>query len=108
MELFIPHNCISCGNTEEAKFVFSGPHVKQLCSVCDSYVKFVSKSTVPDATEVKLRIWAITTDLQEISQAKSRCGFVEGLDGLQNRMMYWRLYLAIRNGRTPQGLKKLI
>lgn len=96
MELFIPHNCSACGQTEEAKFVFSGPHVKQICNSCNAYVKFVSKSAIPDATEIKLKIWAITKDVSFIDAAKEQCGFVEGLTGLQNRMMYWRLYLSVK------------
>lgn len=96
MDLFIPHNCSVCGQTEEAKFVFSGPHVKQLCGHCDVYVKFVSKSTIPDATETRLKIWAITQDVPLIDAAKEECKFVEGLSGLEKRMMYWRLYLAVK------------
>lgn len=96
MELFIPHNCSACGKTEEAKFLFSGPHVKQVCGHCNAYVKFVSKSIIPDATEIRLKIWSITQDVPLIEAAKEQCGFVEGLSGLQNRIMYWRLYLSVR------------
>ncbi|RZJ92459.1 MAG: hypothetical protein EOO20_01755 [Chryseobacterium sp.] len=96
MDLFIPHFCPVCGQTEEAKFVFSGPHVKQVCGNCDAYVKFVSKSVVPDATETRLKIWSITQDVPLIDAAKEECKFVDGLIGLEKRMMCWRLYIAVR------------
>jgi len=97
MILLKPYECPHCGAADEAKFVFSGPHIKQVCNHCDAYVKFIPKSQVPDATEPKLRIWASTDqDEQKIAQGKSRCGFIENLTGIERNMMYWRLYLAIR------------
>lgn len=97
MNLLKPFDCTHCGATDEAKFVFSGPHIKQVCNCCDSYVKFIPKASIPDATEVRLRIWSITQQSQElIQQAKQECGFVEDLRGVERNMMYWRLYLAVR------------
>lgn len=96
MELLIPHECHSCGVVDEAKFIFSGPHIKQLCNGCDRYVKFFHKNRIPDVREIKLKIWAITTDFKEISDAKIKSGFVDNLIGIEQRMVYWRLYLQIR------------
>lgn len=96
MELFIPHVCHVCGQTDEAKFVFSGPHVKQLCNSCGSYVKFVSKSVVPDATEIRFKIWSLTKDVSLIDAAKEASGYVDNLKGLEKRMMSWRLYLKVK------------
>lgn len=96
MELLVPHVCSHCGVTDEAKFIFSGPHLKQVCNSCGRYVKFFSKSAVPDAREVKFKIWGITQDTSFIDAAKEKSGFVDGFNGLELRMMYWRLYLTVR------------
>ncbi len=96
MQLLIPNECHYCGLVDEAKFVYAGPHVKQICNGCGKYVKFFDKSKIPDARETKLAIWAITTDLAQINEAKQESGFVENLKGLDLKMIYWRLYLEIR------------
>ena len=98
MNLLKPYECHHCGVTDEAKFVFSGPHIKQMCNRCNAYVKFIPKASLPDATEVRLRIWSITEQSQEIiDQAKVDCNFVGGLRGTEHNVMYWRLYLAVRD-----------
>jgi len=97
MNLLKPFECHHRGVVDEAKFVFSGPHIKQVCNCCDAYVKFIPKASIPDATETKLRIWSITQQSQElIQQAKRECGFVDNLTGVERNIMYWRLYLAVR------------
>jgi len=96
MGLLLPHQCQICGLEDEAKLVYAGPHVKQVCNGCDNYVKFISKSFIPDIREIKLRIWSITQDLAYIEAAKEACLFVEELPGLDGKMMYWRLYLKLR------------
>ncbi len=97
MNLLKPYECPHCGVEDEAKYVFSGPHIKQVCNHCNAYVKFTSKHQVPDSTEVRLRIWSITNqDVNVISEAKQACFFIEDLRGIERNMMYWRLYLAIR------------
>lgn len=98
MNLLKPFECHHCGVVDEAKFVFSGPHIKQVCNCCDSYVKFISKAQVPDSTETKLRIWSITNQSTLlIEQAKSNCGFIDNLNGVERNIMYWRLYLSVRS-----------
>jgi hypothetical protein len=96
MELLVPHVCSHCGATDEAKFIFSGPHLKQVCNSCNRYVKFFSKSAVPDITEVKLKIWSLTQGTSFIDAAKEPCGFLEGATGLEGKVLYWRLYLKVR------------
>lgn len=96
MQLLIPNECHYCGVVDEAKFVYAGPHVKQVCNECGRYVKFFDKGKIPDSREVKLRIWSLTQDVDYINSAKSEIGFVENLTGLDLKMMYWRLYLQIR------------
>ncbi|MCX3266574.1 hypothetical protein [Pedobacter agri] len=91
-----PHTCGICGARDESKFVYSGPHIKQICNSCGKYVKFVGKSTIPDAGEVRLRIWSITQDVDYIDVAKGSSGFIEGLTGIDKNIVYWRLYLEIR------------
>lgn len=98
MELMIPYDCPRCGVTDEAQFRFAGPHIKQVCNHCGSYVKFFNKSKIPDHQEIRLKIWSITQDLDTINKAKSNIGFVENLKGLHLKIMYWRLYLELRKG----------
>jgi len=82
--------------TDEAKFTYAGPHIKQACNKCNAYVKFVSKSILPDVKEIKLKIWALSEDLDVIEIYKGKIGFVENLNGTDEKIMYWRLYLKIR------------
>lgn len=97
MNLLTPFECHHCGVVDEAQYVFSGPHIKQICGSCGAYVKFVSKASIPDAREIKLKIWSITKqNLEIIDNAKQLCGFVEGLNGIEKNIMYWRLYRQIR------------
>lgn len=96
MELLVPHECQSCGAVDEAKFIFSGPHIKQVCKGCNRYVKFYSKSAIPDVSEVRLKIWSITQDTSFIDAAKEASGFVSGVKGLDGKIYYWRLYLKVR------------
>lgn len=96
MKLLIPHECYNCGLVDEANFLYAGPHIKQICNGCNKYVKFFDKSLIPDAKEVKLKIWSITQDTFLISQAKDYIGFIEGQTGLDLKIGYWRLYLEVR------------
>ena len=96
MQLLIPTECHNCGLVDEAKFVYAGPHVKQICNGCGKYVKFFDKAKIPDSRETKLAIWAITQDLTIISEAKETIGFIDNLKGLDLKIIYWRLYLEMR------------
>ena len=100
MDLLVPHECQRCGVVDEAQFTFSGPHIKQICNACGCYVKFFDKSKIPDAGETKLRIWALTTDLSVIGDCKNRIGFVDDLTGTNKKIMYWRLYLKVRETKA--------
>lgn len=96
MQLLIPNECHNCGLVDEAKFVYAGPHIKQICNGCDSYVKFFPASRIPDYRDIKLRIWAITQDPPLINKAKQECAFVENAKGTDLKLVYWRLYLQLR------------
>jgi hypothetical protein len=96
MKSFFEHTCYKCGLIDEAKFVFAGPHVKQVCNGCGFYVKFFDKAMIPDVMEIKLKIWAITNqDLTLIEKAKREVEFTP-CTGLTAKMMYWRVYLKVR------------
>lgn len=94
----LPHECQSCGLVDESKFKYAGPHIKQVCNGCNSYVKFYSKWLIPDPKEIVLKIQSITMDIDEINEAKKVIGFVlpNGVNSLDKKIMYWRLYLQIR------------
>lgn len=98
MELLVPHECHSCGSVDEAKFTYAGPHIKQVCNGCGRYVKFFSKNCIPDVMEIKFKIWYIVKDTAKIELIKARIGFQDDLSGLDEKMMYWRLYLSVRKG----------
>lgn len=96
MELLVPHECHNCGLVDEAKFIFSGPHIKQVCNGCDRYVKFYAMSAIPDVTEIKLKIWSITRNVGIINSCKKYSSFVPNLSGIEKKITYWRLYLKVR------------
>jgi hypothetical protein len=98
MELMFPITCKHCGVTDEPKFEYAGPHIKMSCSQseCGRYQKFISKAAIPDAGEVRLKIWSISKDVPFIDAAKESCGFVDGLTGIDKNLVYWRLYLKVR------------
>ena len=98
MKLLVPNECHICGLVDEAAFTFSGPHIKSICQGCKSYIKFVSKSSIPDKREIKMKIWYITEDVSIINKHKKEIGFVENLSGIDEKIMYWRLYLSIKEG----------
>lgn len=97
LEPFFKHECHKCGVIDEACFVYSGPHIKQICNECGAYVKFFDKAKIPDVKEIKIKIFSIClSDLHLISEAKKEMGFIENLTGLSAKMMYWKLYLFVR------------
>ena len=102
MELLFSHKSNHCGVTDEARFVYSGPHIKQVCnnSDCGKYVKFISQALIPDVREIKLKIWSISQDVELIDFYKGVSGFADGLSGVDEKITYWRLYLEIRKGEV--------
>lgn len=100
MELLFPHKCNHCGVTDEAKFIYAGPHIKQVCNNCGKYVKFVSQAIIPDVKEIKLKIWAISTDIELIDFTKGLSGFIHDLTGVDEKINYWRLYLKMREDKN--------
>ena len=98
MSKFFEHTCHKCGATDEAMFVYAGPHIKQVCNACGFYVKFFDKAKIPDIKEIKLRMWSISNQNAElINSLKPGVNFIEGMTGLDGKIMYWKLYLALRS-----------
>jgi hypothetical protein len=97
MKSFFEHKCTRCGVIDEARFLFAGPHIKQVCNSCGAYVKFFDKSLIPDVKEIKLKIWVISDqNLELIEKAKKEMEFAGACSGLWEKIMYWRLYLKVR------------
>lgn len=90
-------HCHKCGYEGEGRLTFAGPHIKRTCRSCGAYQDFFTKTDIPDVTEIKLRIWAISDeDLNLINKAKEEIGFtLNGMKPLYVKMMYWKLYLNI-------------
>lgn len=60
-------------------------------------MKFFNKALIPDVKEIKQKIWFMTDGVIEIiNSAKTEVEFIDGLKGLDEKMMYWKLYLNIR------------
>jgi len=90
----IPANCRKCECVDESRFEMKGPHLKQICPKCESYLSFYPKSKFPSTQEIKNKIWEHTTDLDLIKFAKEVSEFKEK-DGLNEQFEYWRLYEKI-------------
>jgi len=58
---------------------------------------------MPDIGEIRLKIWSITQDIAYIDAAKEECSFVPGLPRMDGKMMYWRLYLKLREMEAKYG-----
>lgn len=94
---FFPHTCTKCGHTDEARFVYAGPHVKQVCNHCGFYVKFFPIGSIPDVREIRLKIWhAAAEDLELITRAKHEAEFTERRETLAAKMQWWRVWLKVR------------
>ena len=99
--LFFQTHCHKCGATDEAKFTYAGPHIKQVCNKCNFYIKFFDKASIPDAKDIRLKIWSISNqDIQLINKCKINVDFIEGLKGVDGKMMYWKLYLKVTSCLT--------
>jgi|SRR5215211_7753524 len=103
MDNFFNYYCHRCSVTDEAKFVISGPHVKQVCNNCGFYVKFFSKDLIPSLKDIKLKIFNLCNgDLDIINKAKQEIGFPEEeknkglITGWNLIVLYWDLYLQTR------------
>lgn len=97
MKAFFEHGCHKCGVVDEARFVFAGPHIKQVCNNCGFYVKFFDKAMIPDIKQIRLKIWFISgQNVELINKCKQEVEFIENLTGLGGKMMYWQLYLKVR------------
>lgn len=97
MITFLETDCIHCGSLNEADFVLCGPHLKQICADCGRYVKFFSKALLPELKAIRNKIWAIANeDKETIAKAKKEVGFIDGLTGLEQKVMHWKLYMRLR------------
>lgn len=99
---FFETTCHKCGSVDEAKLILGSVHVKQICNGCGCYVKFFNKALIPDIPEIKMKIWAISSDLTAIKEAKESIDFVEKLSGIYGKIMYWKLYLEMRRRSNCQ------
>lgn len=97
MTTFFQNTCHKCGLVDEAKFVFAGPHLKQVCNGCGFYVKFFDKGMLPDVKDIKYKTWYISSqDIDMINRAKKEVEFMEVKGRIEQKMMYWKLYLKVR------------
>lgn len=101
MQCFFETACHKCGCIDEARFTYAGPHIKQVCNACGFYVKFFDKAQIPDIKDIRLKIWHISNqNLSLIEECKKQTEFIDGLKGLDGKMMYWKLYLNVRHHIT--------
>jgi hypothetical protein len=97
MKLFHEHTCHKCGVIAEMNFNFAGPHIKSICSSCGFYIKFIDAKLIPDIKTLKIRILSLANNnLQIIEAKKKELGlFYEGIDGLNAKIAYWKLYIHL-------------
>lgn len=94
-QLLIPCHCHKCGVVGESNLTWAGPHIKQTCSSCGAYQKFYNKALIPDAREIKIKIWGILkANIETINNIKKDIMFVDNLNGLDKKLQYYKLYKA--------------
>lgn len=94
---FFPHSCHRCGQTDEARFAYAGPHVKQVCNACGAYVKFFPIGAIPDVLTIRGKIWYVSGQSRElIERAKVAAEYADQPDKLQAQMAWWRVWLEVR------------
>lgn len=97
MNNLIESSCHKCGVIGESRLSWAGPHIKQSCDSCGAYQKFYDKALIPDVREIKILIWGIAkSDINLIGEIKKDIQFVEGLNGLDAKLQYYKLYKAIK------------
>jgi len=75
---------------------YAGPHIKEVCSGCGAYIRFAPKVTIPSFQESKQMIWAITQDVELISEKKKEMGvFHPNLKGVDANIAYNNLHVRI-------------
>jgi hypothetical protein len=100
MDNFFNYTCKKCKGEDEAKFCIAGPHVKQVCLHCGTYVKFIDKSLMPSVVDIKHAIWVWSgNDLEIINKAKEKTGFIEPENNytLSAKLTWWNVYLKVRS-----------
>lgn len=94
---FFPTTCHRCGVTDEARFQYAGPHIKQVCNACGFYVKFFDKGAIPDVRAIREKIWFVSKqDLELVHKAMTEAEYVAGTEGMTAKMMWWKVYLQVR------------
>ncbi len=96
MKLLIETTCRYCGAVDEGRFEWKAHNLKQTCMSCGRYLRHYKQEKFPSAKTIKLRIWEIANkDVDLIQHIKDEIEFEE-LDGINEQVMYWNLYLQIR------------
>lgn len=96
--MIFEHHCSTCNKTDEAKFVFVGSQVTQVCNACGAYARLFDRRQLPGLKRIKEACWITSnSDLLLIEDAKEEIKFLEHLKGTNEKMMYWKLYLKLRD-----------
>lgn len=94
---FFPHTCPRCNVTDEARFTYAGPHIKQVCNGCGAYVKFFDKGLIPDVRAIREKIWFVSgKDLELVHKAMSAAEYIPGTGEITAKMQWWRVWLEVR------------
>jgi hypothetical protein len=106
-QFFFPNTCHKCGAIGEAKFIIGSTHLKQVCVACGFYVKFFDKALVPNVLQIRQKIWFVSGQNKElIEQCKVQAEYTDGLSGLNEKIMWWNVYLILlkyKNMKLNEG-----
>ena len=94
--MFAELTCHKCHAVGESKFTISGPHIKQSCSVCGAYIKFIHQRELPSLKDVRAAIWQkVEGDEAVIDQLKDESNFIYYKSDPDRFVQYWKLWLKI-------------
>lgn len=99
IDYFFYNECDKCDTYDEASFHQSGPHIKLVCSGCNSYIKFISPKKTPTLLQIKQKIYdLLNNDKLKVEIMKYFIEFQKYPEGSEKELKeYWRLYLHSRS-----------
>lgn len=98
MILLLENTCDKCGYYSETWLSESNIHIKQSCGKCKSYIKFISRNSIPEPSLLKEKIWSLTRqNVELINDYKIKSNFPKREQEYLTNMplAYYQLYFFI-------------
>lgn len=64
--------CHRCQTRIPHQYCFAGPHIKEVCGRCGSYIRFAPIISIPNHLESRKKIWEATQDTAIIEEEKRK------------------------------------